>query len=496
MVKSAECLERAGYTKGGSRMADRLSLGTRLLLSICLLLSSAWFAGPAWAQAVVDEARQAGRSAQTFPAADEDHFRAMDGGIALTPDEVKGRNMWLVWTGGNDRLWDELTNLTFGSFDLLKILSSYPGLKYSRDSRWNYFGLVNEPCFTKATGPNPQRYGLWLDVRSADCPADPFENAEKYPGVAIGARGKNIPAGSYYGYPTGILGMRLFPNPDFDEAAAKEWNAERFYNDPDYYLSKELVRPYRVGVSCGFCHVGPNPEKPPANPEAPQWENLSSIVGAQYFWVDRIFAWNADQSTFFFQFLHTARPGSLDTSLVSSDNINNPRTMNAVYNLPARLDAAKRWGRETLGPDNLANKQFNDFVSQGPLTQFFQPPNTVWTPHVLKGGAGYLEPAPAVQQGKLVFADTCAACHSSKAPEQPARSNPANCIGPDYLNCWNRYWEWTQTDEFRQKMRQIVNAGDFLDNNYLSNDMRVPVTLLQTNACSPLATNALAGNIW
>ena len=61
--------------------------------------------------------------------------------------------------------------------------------------------------------------------------------------------------------------------------------------------------------------------------------------------------------------------------------------MNAVYNLWPRLEAAKRWGRETLGPDNLANKQFNDFVSQGPLTQFFQPPNTVWTPHVLKDGA-------------------------------------------------------------------------------------------------------------
>ncbi len=293
--------------------------------------------------------------------------------------------------------------------------------------------------------------------------------------------------------------------------AAKEWNAERFYNDPNYYLSKELVRPYRVGLSCGFCHVGPNPEKPPANPEAPQWENLSSTVGAQYFWVDRIFAWNADQSTFYFQFLHTARPGSLDTSQVSSDNINNPRTMNAVYNLAARLDAAKRWGRETLGPDNLANKQFNDFISQGPLTQFFQPPSTVWTPHVLKdgadsvgalgalnrvylniglfseewlrhfnpilggkpitpieittaransaywdatelqtpamarfllkasyphklknapGGVAYLnDPPEAVNQGKVVFAENCAACHSSKAPQPPAATNPAACIG-------------------------------------------------------------------
>jgi hypothetical protein len=559
-------------------MAARLREASSLLLSVCLIVSSASLMNRAGAQAVLDEARQAGRPAQSFAAADEDYFQAMDGGIALTLDEVKGRNMWIMWTGGNDRLWDKLTNLTYGTFDLLKILSSYPGLKYSRDNRFNYFGLVNEPCFTKATGPDPQRYGLWLDQRSTDCPADPFANEQKYPGVAIGARGKNIPVGSYYGDPTGIVGLRLFPNPAFDQAAAARWDPQRFYNDPDYYLSKDLVRPYRVGMSCGFCHVGPNPEKPPANPEAPQWQNISSTVGAQYFWVDRILAWNADQSSFLFQVLHTARPGSLDTSLVSTDSINNPRTMNAVYNLWPRLAAAKLWGRETLGADNLANKQFNDFVTQGPLTQFFQPPNTVWTPHVLKdgadsvgalgalnrvyvniglfseewlrhfnpivggkpvtpfaittarknssywqateaqtpdmalflvkasyphklakasGGAAYLnDPPETVQQGKMVFADNCAACHSSKAPPRPAGADPSACIGPNYLTCFNQYWAWTQTDAFRQQMRQIVMADDFLDDNFLSNDGRVPVTLLQTNACSPLATNAIGGNIW
>jgi hypothetical protein len=559
-------------------MAACLIRASRSLLSIGLILSIAWIAEDARAQTVVDEARQAGRAAQTFPAADEDYFHGMDGGVALTPGEVKGRNMWVVWTGGNDRLWDKLTNLTYGTFDLLKVLSSYPGLKYSRDNRFNYFGLVNEPCFTKATGPDSQRFGLWLDVRDPNCPPDPFANEQKYPGVAVGARGKNIPVGSYYGYPTGILGLRLFPNPAFNEAAAKQWDPKRFYDDPSYYLSKDLVRPYRVGMSCGFCHVGPNPEKPPADPEAPQWENISSIVGAQYFWVDRILAWNADQSNFLFQVLHTARPGSLDTSLVSADNINNPRTMNAVYNLWPRLEAAKRFGRETLGADNLANKQFNDFISQGPLTQFFQPPNTVWTPHVLKdgadsvgalgalnrvyvniglfseewlrhfnpivggkpvtpftittarknssywqatelqtpdmalflvkasyphklskapGGATYLnDPPETVQQGKLVFAENCAACHSSKAPPRPAGADPAACIGPNYLTCFNKYWAWTQTDDFKQKMRQIVLANDFLDDNFLSNDGRVPVTLLQTNACSPLATNAIGGNVW
>jgi hypothetical protein len=42
----------------------------------------------------------------------------------------------------------------------------------------------------------------------------------------------------------------------------------------------------------------------------------------------------------------------------------------------------------------------------------------------------------------------------------------------------------------------MVLADDFLTDNYLSTERRIPVALLQTNACSPLATNAIAGNIW
>lgn len=344
---------------------------------------------------VEDEARRAGRPASSFPAADEDYYHDMDldahGPIAFTADEIKGRNMWLVWTGGNDRLWDQMTVTSVGTFDLLKTISSYPGLKATRDNRWNYLGLVNEPCFQKATGPNAARYGLWLDTRDPSCPPEPFENESKYPGVKIGARGKNIPVGSYYGYATGIVGLRLFPNPDFDEAAARKWDPKRYYDDPNYYNDKNLIRPYRVAMSCAFCHVGPNPVKPPADPENPKWENLSSNVGAQYFWIDRIFAWQSDSSSFPVQLFHTSRPGTLDTSLVSSDNINNPRTMNAVYGLLPRLDVARRWGKETLAGGELNNKQFNDYVHEGPLTAFFQPPNTVSTARILKDGSDSVE---------------------------------------------------------------------------------------------------------
>jgi hypothetical protein len=524
---------------------------------------------------------RAGRTAASFPAADEDYFRDMDGAVSLTREEVMGRNMWLVWTGGNDRFWDLASNISLGTLDFLKTLSSHPTLPYSRDNRFRILGLVNEPCYRKATAPDPGRYGLWLDVRDPACPPDPFADAATYPGVAIGARGKTMPVGSYYGEPTGIVGLRLFPNPDFDERARRKWDSERFYRDPDYYFSRDLVRPYRVGMSCAFCHVGPSPTRPPTDPENPRWENLSSNVGAQYFWVDRIFNWQSttNRRSFAYQLFHTSRPGSLDTSLVSTDNINNPRTMNAVYLLGPRMGLAKRWGKEALDGGGLNNKQFDDFVtSTDPLAQFFEPPATTWTPRVLKDGADsvgalgalnrvylniglfseewllhfrpliggrkitpieiavarknstywgateaqtpymarfflrasdphYLKDAPGSQayltadaavlsRGKEVFADTCARCHSSKLPALPSGLDLENANGKDYLTAWNRYWEWTKSDGFKSSMRPIAMADDFLRDNYLSTELRVPSTLLQTNVCSPLATNAIAGDIW
>jgi hypothetical protein len=339
---------------------------------------------------VLDEAMQAHRTVESFPAADEDFFHAMDGGSSFTREQVKGRNMWIVWTGGNDRFWDTIGKESFGTLDFLKTVSSHPTLPYGRDSRWRYLGLVNEPCFKKPTGPDPNRYGLWLDTRDPACPPDPFASAEKYPGVLVGSRGKTLPVGSFYGEPTGIVGLRLFPNPAFDDNARKTWDGERYYRDPDYYFSKDLVRPYRVGMSCAFCHLGPNPVKPPPDPENPQWEHLSSNVGAQYFWVDRIFNWQGDPNanSFFFQLFHTSRPGTLDTSLVSSDNINNPRSMNAVYYLGPRMALAKRFGKEQLAGGGLNNKQFNEFVGDNnALSGFFVKPDTVWTPRVLKDGA-------------------------------------------------------------------------------------------------------------
>jgi hypothetical protein len=120
--------------------------------------------------------------------------------------------------------------------------------------------------------------------------------------------------------------------------------------------------------------------------------------------------------------------------------------------------------------------------------------------HYLKdapGGPGYLSTdAPTVDRGKVVFAERCARCHSTKLPDLPAGLDLEHANGPNYLAAWNAYWEWTKTEAFKTPMRQKVQSSDFLYDNFLSTELRVPVTLLGINACSPLATNAIRNNIW
>ena len=582
---------------------------------------------------IPDEAKAAGLSAKDLPAAAAPYFVAMDKGLLVPPangtypaeieeiaaltklppedvrkSAIRGQNAWIVWTGGNDRFWDFAASNTAGAFDLLKTVSSYKGEKgamaYGRRNRWSWLGLVNEPCFSEAKGPDERRYGLWLDQRDPGCPPDPFADPAKYPGVKIGARGTTVPVGSYYGEPSGVIGLRLFPNPDFDEKAKARWDPVRYYSDPVYYNDRNLIRPYRVGMSCAFCHVGPSPIHPPADPENPKWADLASNPGAQYFWVSRIFFWDTrprgpgnapapNEGSFLYQLFHSNPPGSLDTSLVSTDYINNPRTMNAIYSVLARTGPSLKTGQEQLAGGELDNKQFQDYPRTAVLSPFWDPATaTSASMRVLKDGAdsvgtlgalnrvylniglfseewllhfrpfiggqkispikisdaekqsvywratedrtpdmamfflvtarpdrlkdtpetaSYLDKDPErVMRGKVVFAETCAACHSSRIPQIPKNSGIDDGIckgggnGPGYRACWDRFWAWAQSRPFKDAMIAMVTAppdhpgeeDPFLKGNYLASERRVPLDLMQTNACTPLATNGLAGDIW
>src|SRR5262249_61992827 len=86
---------------------------------------------------VQDEAMRAGLTPAHFRAATEDYFHDMDFNIVdgrpirpFTQAEIEGRNMWLVWTGGKDRVWDRVTRDSLGTVDLLQTVSPHPRVPY------------------------------------------------------------------------------------------------------------------------------------------------------------------------------------------------------------------------------------------------------------------------------------------------------------------------------------------------------------------------------
>ena len=99
--------------RNGDRMRNQRLAITFVVCTITLILTSCG-ERKSVPGTVLDEARRAERTASSFLAADENYFKDMDGGIELTTNEVKGRNNWIVWTGGNDRFWDHLVNRSFG----------------------------------------------------------------------------------------------------------------------------------------------------------------------------------------------------------------------------------------------------------------------------------------------------------------------------------------------------------------------------------------------
>ena len=123
------------------------------------------------------------------------------------------------------RFWNLMAQEGYGIIDLLKVIDSR-----ERSSRFQRLGLVNEPGF--ASTAKPDHHGLYID-QPVSTPPDGIDP-------------------EIYGHSTGILGLRLFPNPEFDEKAKARWNAEKFYTDVAYRTDPTLIRPYRVGMTCAM----------------------------------------------------------------------------------------------------------------------------------------------------------------------------------------------------------------------------------------------------
>ena len=220
--------------------------------------------------------------------------------------------------------------------------------------------------------PRPIRNALASGSTCArkDCPPDPFEDETKYPGVKIGARGTTFADGS------NLAGRLLFRLSDRASSVCacspirtsirrRRTNGIRSDITPTRTTTK-------IPNSCGpIGSAWPAASAMSAQvrftrrpiPPIRQWADLNSTVGSQYLWMDRVFVYSADAKNFLYQLVHSYPPGTMDTSLVSTDYINNPRTMNAVYLLgrAARRSASSGARRRSQGGE-LNNKQLAGFL--------------------------------------------------------------------------------------------------------------------------------------
>ncbi|MDQ6939980.1 MAG: hypothetical protein M3119_07470, partial [Verrucomicrobiota bacterium] len=448
-----------------------------------------------------DEAKLAGLTTADFPQITVDVFQPMDGGIALPPDAIMGRNAWNLWTGGNQHFWNHVAQDSYGLMDLLKMLDNR---KYKRGERFATLGLSNQPGFHAPD--QPDQYGLYLD--------QPNDTNNPEP-AGIDTR--------VYGKASGVMGFRLFPNPEFDEKAKQRWDGAKFISDENYYNDNTLVRPYRVGVACGACHISPLPTNPPANPAEPKWENLASAIGNQYIREGKVFAANVDTKGFFYQMLQAQPPGTSDTSRIATDHINNPNAINPIFLLGERmriqvpehlaggtlaLPGTKaempvahilKDGADSIGVPGATIRVYinigmfseywltrhNRLVGLFPPQKPFEIPyarehSVFWraTEERLNNIAAFfthLQPfhladAPdgpsfvttdqaVMTRGGQVFSESCASCHSSQQPPN----------GIDAQSAEGKAW-------FRDK----IAKGEFLKDNFLSNEARIPLTQIKT----------------
>jgi len=537
---------------------------------------------------LVDEAKAAGKTTADFPADEYDYFRDMDmrpdgtvdangnsrlKPLELTADEIKGRNTWVLWCAGDEVFWDYLAGHSYGFMDPLKLCDFAPNDKVA-GKRWGPAGLIIEPG-TKVPD-KPDEFGLYI--------RQPEDATVRQPDPKV------------YGRSSGVVGLRLFPNPRFDQKARKHWDVVKYRKDENYYNDPNLIRPYRVGMSCVFCHVAPHPLNPPADPEAPKWENLSTTIGAQYFRMRAVFGNLLKEENLIYHLLDSQPPGTIDTSLIATDQINNTSTMNALWDFGARLDRSGllKHRSEAYKKDYLARYGHNDFEKVSPesakmpvllydTSALYDPSdpyaNPRPVPRILLEGAdsigawgalarvylnigmfserwitlsnifiGFrkqqpfkvddveknsvywqvnkrnvdylakfflkstepmrLKDAPGGKQlgklkgegvpwdpqlaaGRKVFAERCIICHSSK---QPNGMNAAP-RGPEKVNL-NELVDYLKDPTYRSWALAEVEKRDFWENNFLSTDLRIPVTLIKTNTARSLGSNAIPGHMW
>jgi len=210
--------------------------------------------------------------------------------IPPTAQLQHGQNVWLKATFGGEQFFSLI--LPRPPFDLRLGIGNV--LLTPRSKRFDEWGVINDP------GCNHGTDALGLDVCDPDvAPGDP-----------------DAP---YEGEPSGVVGIRKYRNPLYTGSNPSPTNF-----------------PYIFGVACAGCHAGFEPTHPPADPNHPTWNDISLTIGNQFLRAGAIFDANLAQSDPRWQVFHTWARGTVDTTAIENDGINNPGIITQFFDFPDR----------------------------------------------------------------------------------------------------------------------------------------------------------------
>jgi hypothetical protein len=444
------------------------------------------------------------------------------GYAGLTPLQRRGRDTWYLWTGGDrdaqgnvvgdQELWRLLAVRSHGTVDLLQAVDS----RY-RGERFERFGVINDPDCKQANASD--QYGLWLDTCVPEDVTGPvgepvgiiglrrFRNPKFNPKAWDLERYLADPAKVEPPYLIGVacgfchVGFNPLHPPSDPEhptwhnlhpGIGNQYFREQIFNTSKYPATRELKSSdFRWQVA----HAEPPGTSDTSQVATDHINNAGTInsiadlnfrpmhnevtadgVARQVFHVlkdgaDSVGAACLDDPT--------EKPGVNDTACAA---------LRGYVNIGV---CAEVW-------TSLHDPVFGLKRAQAPFDvkrarQVSMPCEESWTATVARlegleaflrtlvplhladsdGGSQYLPQDEAVlTRGKIVFAENCARCHSSKQP-------PAGYKGSGV--------QW---------FRNAVLREDFLEGNFLSDDEKHPASEIGTNAERALATNAERGQIW
>ena len=273
--------------------------------------------------------------------------------------------------------------------------------------------------------------------------------------------------------------------------------------------------PFLIGVACAGCHAGLDPQNPPADPNHPAWANIHLTTGNQYLNVGKIFGANLNAHDPRAAVFGTWAPGTVDTTAIESDGINNPGIITQFYDFPDRpfftnhylgvaesVHRAGQGGEDDLGCQKAALRvYFNIGMCAAECM----------VPHLANGPGGTQTPidllaceqvCPDLVEAEAAVTNECAFINdAASAPAPSLAAAPGGSRLIDHGLALEGEWVFDTScaschSNGRRETPHDILSDDLVHPASGFSPLGEPPGSVGTNACRSLTTNWLEGHIW